>query len=270
MSFQPVLPIGGYAGWRFLERTLERQQESHAASPTLRRAETEFRARIAGIHSAQALVEDRNLLKVALTAFGLRDDLPNRAFIQRVLESPASESRSFANRLADRRYAALAEAFGFGEAGPPKTAEPGFADRIVALYHDRSFEEAVGAQDESMRLALALQRDLGAIAQRDTSEDARWLTVLGTPSLRTVFESAYRLPNGFGALDLDRQVDILRGRTRAAMGDSSLAQFADPERIDKLIQRFMLAEQVNAVNTMGSGQVALTLLQGIQPIGLLR
>lgn len=261
MSFQPVLPVSGYAGWRFLERTLERQQAGHAASAPSQRAEAYFRERIAAVETARDLVADRRLLIVALTAFGLRDDLPNRAFVERVLESPTSENRSFANRLADRRYAALAEAFGFGEPGQPRTGDPGFADRIVALYRDRGFEEAVGAQDESMRLALALRRDLQAIAQRDTSEEARWLTVLGTPSLRSVFETAYRLPTGFGALDLDRQTDILRTRTQAAFGDRGLAQFADPEKIDALTQRFFLSGQVDKNAGMAGASLALTLLQ---------
>ena len=38
MSFQPVLPLGGAAGWRFLSRTLPRQEAAHAASAPVARA----------------------------------------------------------------------------------------------------------------------------------------------------------------------------------------------------------------------------------------
>lgn len=264
MSFQPVLPLGGYAGWRFLERTLERQQAGHAAAAGPQRAEMHFRQQIAGVTSARELVADRQLLAVALTAFGLRDDLPNRAFIERVLESPTAERTSFVNRLADRRYLALAEAFGFGDGAPPRNKTPGFAEKVIGLYRDRRFEEAVGDQDESMRLALSLRRDLTQMAQREMSEQALWLTVLGTPSLRTVFESAYRLPSGFGALDLDRQVDIMRERTRRVFNDPGIAQFSDPARLNGLIQRFFLSQQMDQANATGSSSTALTLLQAGQ------
>ncbi|MCC6002410.1 MAG: DUF1217 domain-containing protein [Pararhodobacter sp.] len=264
MSFQPVLPLGGYAGWRFLEKTLVRQQAGHAAAAGPQRAEKHFREQIAGVNSARDLIADRQLLVISLTAFGLRDDLPNRAFIERVLESSTTDRTSFVNRLADRRYLALAEAFGFGDDAPPRNKEPGFADRMIDLYRDRRFEEAVGEQDESMRLALALRRDLTQMAQRETGEQALWLTVLGTPSLRKVFESAYRLPSGFGALDLDRQVDIMRERTRRMFNDPGIAQFSDPTRVNDLIQRFLLSQQLDQIDTARSNSTALTLLQAGQ------
>ena len=50
---------------------------------------------------------------VALGAFGLQDDLPNRFFIQKVLEGGTLSTDSLANKLSDPRYAALAKAFGF-------------------------------------------------------------------------------------------------------------------------------------------------------------
>lgn len=261
MSFQPILPAGGYVGWRFLERTLERQQAQHAETPMARRDEAHFRDRIGAIDNARALTGDWQLLRVALTAFGLEEDLPNRAFIQRVLESPTSERGSLVNRLADRRYQAMAEAFGFGEADGPHTREPGFADRVLVLYHERSFEAAVGQQDESMRLALSLQRDLGMIAEREGSDRAHWLRVLGTPSLRRVFETAFALPSAFGTQDLDRQVDIMQRRARAAFGEASISQFADADRRDALIRRFLIGDQIAGISTMSSGAIAMALLQ---------
>lgn len=264
MSFQPILPSGGYVGWRFLERTIERQQAQHAATPMAQRDEARFREKIGQIDNARALTNDRQLLRVALTAFGLKDDLPNRAFIQRVLESPTSERGSFVNRLADRRYQAMAAAFGFGEAEGPRTREPDFADRVLAQFRDRSFEAAVGEQDSSMRMALALQRDLAEIAQREGSDRAHWLRVLGTPNLRKVFETAFALPSAFGAQGLDRQVEIMQRRSRAAFGESSISQFTDSDKRQALIRRFFIGEQVSQVSTMSRSSTALALLQAGQ------
>ncbi len=264
MSFQPIIPIDGYVGWRFLQRTQQKQEAAHAAMPAAQRDETYFRDRIGAVTSAEELVSDRRLLRVALTAFGLQDDLPNRAYLQKVLESSTSEAGSFVNRLTDKRYRQLNDAFGFGDRAISSNQFGGFADAILARYRDRSFEAAVGAQDESMRLALALERDLADLAWQDSSEATRWYTVLGTPSLREVFETAFQLPTSFGTLDIDRQVDILKERTARLTGKDTIAQFTDPDAIDALTRRYFLAGQLDQVAAASSHSLALTLLQSGQ------
>ena len=43
MSFQPVLPMSGFAGWSFLKRTMARQQVAQQAVPAQQRDEAYFR-----------------------------------------------------------------------------------------------------------------------------------------------------------------------------------------------------------------------------------
>ncbi|MCA2011975.1 DUF1217 domain-containing protein [Pararhodobacter sp. CCB-MM2] len=262
MSFQPILPLDGYVGWRFLQKTLDKQQAAHAASPANQRDEDYFRENIGKIKSAEELVKDRRLLSVALTAYGLEDDLPNKAYIQKVLESSAKEDGSFVNRLADKRYKALNQAFGFGDAYMPWNQFEGFADKVLGSFESRSFEIAVGEQSESMRLALSLERELPALAEQNSSENTRWFTILGTPSMRSVFETAFMLPSSFGTLDLDRQVEIMKERTEKLTGSSSVEQFKDPEALEKLIKRYFLAEQVQEIQSNQiTNNTALTMLQ---------
>jgi len=260
MSFQPVLPIDGYAGWRFLQRTQAKQQATLVAQPAAQRDEAYFRETIGTIKSAEDLVNDTRLLRVALTAFGLADDLPNRAYIQKILESPTAESGSFVNRVNDSRYKQMASAFGFGD-GLALNTVPGFADSIITGFRDRSFEQAVGAQNDSMRLALALDRDLGQLAGQSSSETAKWYKVLGTPSLQSVFETAFNLPSSFGALDIDRQVEVLKERTARLTGKDTIGQFTDSSMIDTLTKRFFLAGQIQQIQSASAQGTALTLLQ---------
>lgn len=261
MSFSPILPLDGYVGWRFLQKTLPRQAQVHADSALSRRDQEYFRAHIRSIRSPADLVSDRQLLRISLTAFGLQEDLPNRAFIRKVLESATFDPSSFANRLADKRYLKMARAFGFSDSIFPNNQSPRFAETILAQYRDRTFEQAVGEQNESMRLALAVTRDLGELAAQNSTENTRWYLVLGTPSLRAVFETAFQLPSGFGAIDIDQQVSVLRERTERLTGDSSIAQFADPDRIETLVRRFFLSEQIKDFGVMARGTAALGMLQ---------
>ena len=261
MSFQPILPLEGYVGWRFLQRTLQSQQSAHAGTAAAQRDEGYFRDKIATINTAEELVSDRRLLKVSLTAFGLEDDLPNRAFLQKALESSIYETGSFVNRLTDKRYFQLAETFGFADRAVPRNKFTGFADTMLEKFRDRSFEVAVGEQQEEMRLALALQRDLPDLAAKDSSEATRWYTILGTPSLRSVFEQAFNLPSSFGTIDVDRQVEILKERTAKLTGSDNVAQFIDPEAVETLTRRYFLAGQVSQIQVASSQANALGLLQ---------
>lgn len=263
MSFAPVLPLGGYAGWAFLNRTLPRQQAAFEAAPALARDEAYFRERIGKVTSAGELVADRRLLKVALGAFGLEGDIDNRFFIRKVFESPTDDPGALAGRLADKRYQQMATAFGFGD-GLPHSDGPGFADRLLGAWRERSFEAAVGEQDENLRLALNTRRELAELAADPGSADAKWFTVMGTPPLRKVFETAFGLPTAFGALDIDRQHETLRDKARDMFGAEGIGQFTNPERVEDLIRRFLLRADIAAATgpmlTSGAA-TALTLLQ---------
>jgi hypothetical protein len=262
VSFQPILPLSGYGGWRFLNRTLETQQAAFQKSPAMQRDTAHFRERIAAIDSAEALVADRRLLRVALGAFGLEEDINNRAFLRKILEGGTTDPESLANRLADKRYFEFSKAFGFGEFEIRRNRLSGFADDMIKAYQSRQFEVAVGRQDESMRLALGLRRDLAALAGRETGERAKWFSVMGNPPLRRVFETAFGLPKAFAGLDLDRQLAILQERTRRAFGGGDVSQFADPVRVEELAQRFLLRADLDRMApTSGSGSVALQLIQ---------
>jgi hypothetical protein len=261
---QPLLPLGGYAGWRFLSQSLPVQMERFAASPLETRDAAYFRETIASVSTPEALVSDYRLLRVSLGAYGLQDDLPNRAFIRTLLEQGTTEDGALANRLADKRYRSFVEAFGFGGPLPPKTGQPGFADRMLARFTRQSFEEAVGTQDETLRLALTAQRDLADLTARGLPETTAWLSVLGTPPLRKVFETALGLPTSIGTLDLDRQVRAFRDAADRTLGQADVAQFADPDRVEDLIRVFTLrAEAASGPSPLTPGYAALTLLAGL-------
>lgn len=261
MTFQPFVPFGGLSGWAFLQRTQVSQRDAFAASGPISRATEDFAARIRDVPTAEELTSDRKLLSVALGAFGLEDDIGNTYFIRKVLEEGTTTADALANRLADKRYRALSEAFGFGDVPGGKVGEPGFAERITGLFTERGFEAAIGRSDMDMRLALALERDLADVASSGLSNDGQWFTVMGTPPLRAVFEKALGLPRSFGTLEIDRQLDILKDRSERRIGSARLADFATPEGRGDLIRAFMAASEIAATATpTARGSAALALL----------
>ena len=115
MSFQPILPGTGLVGWKLLSRTMETQQAALNRSAEISRDTAYFAANIAKVDTAEQLVGDRRLLRVALGAYGLQEDIDNRYFIQKILADGTLAPDALANKMADDRYTQFAEAFGFDQ-----------------------------------------------------------------------------------------------------------------------------------------------------------
>ncbi|WP_435256946.1 DUF1217 domain-containing protein [Thioclava sp. FR2] len=254
--------MAGYAGWMFLKRTAATQLAAYSAQASVTKDSAYFREKIGGIKSAEELVSDQRLLRVALSAHGLEADLPNKFFIKKVLQDGTLDPKALSNRLADKRYSEFAKAFGFGDFSTPRTKLSDFADKLLKKFVEKQFQASVGEQNSSFRIAMNAETQLKDLARSSTAESSKWFSVLGSPPLREVFEKAFGLPPTFAAIDLDKQVEVLQDRTRTAFGSAVISQFSDEEKIDKLVRMFVIrSETADYAANVSRGQIALTLLQ---------
>ena len=259
--YQPVLISSGLVGWQFLQRTYDQQLETFSQSAQLKRETDQFAEKIASVTTAEELVSDRQMLAVALGAFGLQDDIDNRFFIEKMLSDGTTADDALANRFTDSRYRDFSEAFGLGPGELRGALRPGFADDIIEKYQANSFEVATGAQDESMRIALYAERTLSDVVGESGSEAQKWFTIMGQPPLRTLFEPALGLPSSFGQQDIDQQLGVFQDRTESIFGVSDPAEFLDSENLDRLITTYLARSQLNEGGAGASGAaIALTLL----------
>lgn len=261
MSYTPVIPFSGYAGWKLLNRTMEMQKAAFTASADIQRNEDYFREKIGSITTAKELVSDRRLLSVALGAFGLDDDINNKYFIQKVLEEGTLDTESLANKLSDKTYLKLSQAFGFGDYSVPRTALSDFADEILEQYETREFEVAVGDSDNDLRLALAAQRDLSELASKSSSENTKWYSIIGSESLASVMRTALGLPDSTSSLDVDQQISVYKNKAESVFGSSDPSEFSDTNKVEKVIKLFLLRSQLENGSSTGSGSAALQILQ---------
>jgi len=262
VTLQPIVPAGGIQGWRFLQHTYDRQFATFSQDPVLKRDSEYFAENISSIKTAEDLVSDRRLLRVALGAFGLEGDINNRYFVQKILSDGTSADDALANRLADERYKDFSDAFGFGPNSFPKTVIPSNMEAIADRFKAQSFEIAVGEQDNDMRLALNIQRELKDLATSDMSDDAKWFTVMGNPPMRQVFETALGLPSATGQLDIDQQLGIFKDKAAANFGSSGFSVFSTEDGIEDLTTRFLARSQLSQFGSSFSpASTALILLQ---------
>lgn len=270
MSFAPILPATGPLGYQLLTRTEDKQRAIFDRQPEIARDIAYFTEKIGEVKSAEDLVSDRRLLKVALGAFGLDDEIDKRAFMRKILEEGTEDREAFANRFVDPRYGDIARAFGFGDAGGARTEDPGFAAEITAAFKDRQFEIAVGDQNEGLRLALNFRREIKEYANANDPEGTAWFSVMGQPQMRAVFEGAFGLPDSFGQLDIDRQQQEFKDLNNRFFGSKSLAVFQDDARVDEVIKRFLIRRSIEegpSASTPGAAALALLGGGGVGPLG---
>ena len=263
MTFQPVVPMSGYSGWLFLQRTGDAQREAFKESSDVVRVTDNFREKIGSIQTAEELVNDRELLSVALGAFGLEDDLDNKFFIRKILEEGTIDTDALANKLSDSSYADLSEAFGFGELEVTRTGISLFAEEIIDRYENKQFQSAVGEQDNDMRLALNMAPALDDVIDGNSTVDGQWFAMMGNTPLRTVFETAFGFSSSFAAIDLDQQLDQFKARAESTFGTSDLAELASPENQEKMVRLYLLRTETNAISAYSGASVALSLLSQI-------
>ncbi|MEM9782788.1 MAG: DUF1217 domain-containing protein [Pseudomonadota bacterium] len=263
MSFNPVVVTGGLAGLRLLDASLERQLDVFGRRPDVARAAQDFIDRAGTIESAEALVADRQLLEVALSAFGLEDELPKRALIRRVLEEGTLDPRGLANRLVDPAWRRFSDALAFDTGG--RLVFPDVRREIADAYVERQFERAVGDRDLGLRLALNFRREIQVIAEAPEADRSGWFRIIGSEPLRLVVFGALGLPESSARLDVDVQVEELAERAERQFGSGSPTVFTDAETREEAIRLFLLRRELEQGPSGGAPAVGLA-QGGIIPV----
>ncbi|NIZ09736.1 DUF1217 domain-containing protein [Pseudooceanicola sp. HF7] len=267
MTFAPVLPSSGLVGWMFLQRTYDNQKAVFDKSPLITRDTAYFEENISKVDTAEDLVSDRRLLRVALGAFGLQDDINSTYFVKKILEEGTLEEDALANKLSDSRYYDLAAAFGF-DRGTPSTKISTFATDITDKFRRQEFEVAVGLQDDSLRLALNADRGLETYAGSEATPNTNWYKIMGDAPLRKVMETALGLPTSFAGLDLEKQLEIFKDRSERFFGTANPAELgADAEIREKVVQRYLMQAQIREYQASSAGAVAQMMLSSAIEFG---
>ncbi|MEL6281360.1 MAG: DUF1217 domain-containing protein [Pseudomonadota bacterium] len=260
--FQPIVPIGGVAGWKLLERTQDRQLEAFVNSPEIKRNIDHFRENAGKINTIDEFFADRRVLEVALGAYGLQDEIFKTAYLQKVVSDGVFDDSDFANRLTDKRFAEFAQAVGFGDGVPYLLKAETVREKFITRYIDRAFEVSLGNVDQNMRLASNFKREIAEIASDPSADTSGWFKVLGRSDLRAVLDGALGMPSEFAGIDVDQQRAEIESRMASLIGSRSPTALNDPANVDKLIQRFLFRAEAEAgPNALTPGATALTLLQ---------
>lgn len=259
--YQPVIPLTGNGGWKFLQSTYDRQLQSLSNSPQVKADRSYLVEKFSEPVTKEAFLNDKRLMRVALTAFDLGGEEWKRGFIDKVLKEASDPESTFLARLNNPKYAAFANAF--KPVNGTITITPEALDKISAEFDKSTFETAVGNVDDSMRLALNYEADIKGLTGNGSSETAILYRLLGNVPVRTVLETSLNLPTDIRKLPIEKQAEILKNGIQKQLGISDVKDLAGPDQVDRLIKRFHALESVrNGAANYSPAANALTLLNG--------
>lgn len=259
MTFQPVLPLSGFAGWNFLQETYDKQLETYSASPQIQRDIDYFKEKFAQPISVEDFVTDPRLRRISLTAFGLNGEEWKTGYIRNILEQVQDPDSTFLQRLNNPQYTSFAEAL--EPANGQINLITSEIDTIAARYAAESFELAVGQQDDTMRLSLNYQDGIGELVTEGSTDEAVLFKLLGSTPIRTVLETALGIPADISQLDVDRQAEFLDDRLKSQFGINSVQDLKSPEVVEQVLQRYQILAGINQnLSATSSASTALVLL----------
>ena len=264
--FRPVIPLSGYGGWKLLQATYDRQLQIHSESGQVKADRAYLEEKLAEPITKEAFLNDKRLMRVALTAFDLGGEEWKRGFIDKVLKEAADPESTFLPRLNNHKYSAFAAAF--APVNDVITISPEALQKIADDFDSSSFESAVGHVDDSMRLALNYQSDIQGLIGSGSSDKAILYRLLGSVPVRTVLETATGLPTSIRKLPIETQAGMLKEALQKRFGISDLHALASSGQVEKVIGTY---HSVRSISEGPSGfspaSNALTLLNGGAGLG---
>jgi Protein of unknown function (DUF1217) len=258
--FRPTIPLSGLPGWSFLQSTYDRQLASFSSSAQLRNDQAYLDRKLSQPITVDSFLDDRRLLRTALTAFGLEGESWKRGFIKKVLTEAADPGSTFLARLNNPQYSKFAEVFR-PVAGTIRLTEANRTS-IRETFVAESFETAVGQVDNGMRLALNFKSEIASLVGNGSSDQAILFRLLGNVPARTVLEGALGLPESLRTLPIERQADILSEQLSRKFGIRELNQLRAPANADRIIERFITLQSAGSLGSSAPGASLLTLFTG--------
>ncbi|MBU0726961.1 MAG: DUF1217 domain-containing protein [Alphaproteobacteria bacterium] len=196
--------LNAVTSFNMLQRNSAQQLDQFAKTAQIVREVEYFKKAIGKVTSVDDLMKDRRLLSVALSAFGMDEEINYPGRMKKVLESSKDDPSAIANRLADGRFREISQAFAFGDEGMAKLQDPKFIEEIAQKYVLNEFEKALGANNPALREATYFLRNIGNVTSP--------YEVLGDKVLRSVVTFTLNLPAQIAVQSIESQARLISSR----------------------------------------------------------
>lgn len=232
-----------------IENNLARYQKVEAQKPAVKTATDYYNANIGKVTTAAQLVGNYRLLSYALHAYGLGDQINNKALITKVLQQGVTNPQALANTLPNGNWRKFAAAFNFAATGASSPTSAASVSTTNNAYVEQQLEADQGASNPGVQLALYFQR----VAPTVTNSYG----VLGDKNLLETVQTIFNLPATASASQIDKEA--------VAIGKlAPVADLQNPTKLKQLVERFTAQYDAQYGPTSGATS-SLTVSDGNTP-----
>jgi hypothetical protein len=126
--------------------------------------------------------------------------------------------------------------------GGPAVTNPTFIQQVVQMYTEAQFQSVVGNTSNTLREALYAQQELPNITN--------WYSIIANRPLADVIQTVLGLPDSFGAMNVDHQVQVLSSRM-------NINNFQNPKKLTTLLNQFVSMSQLQSTSASQNPAVQL-------------
>ena len=206
-----------------IANNLARYQKNEAAKPAVKTATAYYQANIGNVKTISQFVGNYRLLSYALQAYGLGDQINNKALITQVLQQGTTSSKALANTLPNGNWKAFANAFNFSATGTAAPSSSASVTTTTSDYVEQQLETDQGSSNVGVGLALYFAR----VAPTVTNS----LQILADPNLLEVVQTIFNIPAAANASQIDQQATEIQKLM-------PVADLQNPAKLKNLVERF--------------------------------
>ena len=211
-----------------------------------------FKKQAAKIKDVDELVKDRRVLGVLLSAFGLESELNNPGKLKAIINSDPTDVNSFANRLNDPRFGALAEFIDAPNKDLLNLVTASKQQEVIDKFLTNEFQKSVGSQNPAVRDAFFFLNKINSV---DST-----FGILGDLPLRTIVTSTLRLPPQIAQQSVNKQASLIEAKF-----DINRAKIGGVEGTVSKTKQEILADDITALETataqVTAAETAITAIQ---------
>jgi Protein of unknown function (DUF1217) len=241
-----VLPT--YTSYNQINKDLTKSLARTAKQTDVQRDTDYYNKHIGDIKSIDAFMKNDRIYRYAMKAYGLEDMIFAKAMIRKVLEGGIEDEKSYANKLTDPRFKALAKAFDFKALGAATTATEAAQKQTVDAFVRQKLEANAGDQNEGVRLALYFQRKASSVTSP--------YGILADKALLKVYQTAFDVSPLTSAQSIETQAATVKKLL-------DIKDLQDPKKIEKIIQKFTAKYDIANAGATGAYDPVATLWQNM-------
>lgn len=199
-----------------------------------------FKARVARIETVDDFLKDGRLLRFALKAYNLEDQLQYPARIKQIMKDDPTDPRALVQRMTSPGYREINGAFEFFKKGLTKLKSEAFQQEIVARYYAARNVDTLTETSPDLAEALYFERMIG---KAKTGYD-----VLGDRVLFAVVIKALNLPVQAASTQIERLKTLIESKL-------DFKRLNEPKYVKSLVERYLILKDVESRRNEGGGLI---------------